>query len=532
MKNKKSKTVTLTALVAALVLSLTPVLAACEENTQKSGGSPVLSGSDTGSYVETSDSSTGGADEGSVSSDEDTGDDGNNSSDSSDPDFSLCYGYGFKNGANGAVFDIGATEEDLRNILFIFYTDEDEVDHEITDYTIEGFDGSKSFNDVVEIVIDEDHDIGINVLVYDHANAREESVEVDDPYIWLGATKTEAEECLGADVTSTDGNITWSEYQGGFIIKSVDNEVIGGDFVFDKVGDHSLTLTREKTGESYECSAYVYDPDNLIVIGIDCDESVYVYAGATEEDIRKNLSVYLVYDNRSGEEIFDYEIVGGYTDGMEKITVRYGEYTREAKVVIWEDPSYDEPTAPGKFDFSMLIKMLRFVEHDEDNLIVVAVQSIPALIEVIVNNGELLSSLVDFYSEDGKYIARIAVNTADDKDLLAALNLFVGIPTEEGYIDIDENLLTSIVYLMSGTESFDLNAVFGNVPDFDFSKMISDLYLEVGVSFKGGFEVFVRLVGGDGKEYYSGSFGPDSIINAVLSLLHVDLPDGEAPQTE
>ena len=108
------------------------------------------------------------------------------------------------------------------------------------------------------------------------------------------------------------------------------------------------------------------------------------------------------------------------------------------------------------------------------------------------SNKELINSVITI-NENG--VLTIAINRPDDQDLLAVLNLFAGIPTEEGLQDIDDNSLVARL----GNPI--VAAMFGKMIGVSFEDFLADLSLTASASFEDGFTGKIELVNSTGLKY-------------------------------
>gem|GEM_PF-3169924 len=436
-----------------------------------------------------------------------------------DPRFANGYGVNERDGEE-LVFNIGATEEDLRSRLFVYTFDENDEEVEFTDYTIEDFDGSKSYCGNVRIILNEKYDTYVWVLICDIDNISELGVQVEDSVFELGYDTTTLEEYIGGNVLYTDGSIFWMSWVGGFTVTSIADEsgatieIPQEGYVFDKAGDYSLTVTRTSTGEQYTMSLHVYDPENLIPTEVRISDSVYVYPGYTEEDVRNMLDVIIIYDNYQGEYTDDFEIVGGFTYGDETIEVVCGDFSGTVSVIYMDGPGYEDPTG---FDIVNLLKHLRFFDYDEtDDLSGVLARVLEGAKVVYERNKDKFEAVYTVEKTENSAKVRVAINSADDNDVLALINLFIGIPTDEGWEDIDEGFILNSI---GGASGGMLDMVFESITGVSLSDFVSDIYFNYDLTYGDGFSSNVGLGSGEGSDYITMGIAVKSIDAAPQTVL-------------
>ena len=109
-------------------------------------------------------------------------------------------------------------------------------------------------------------------------------------------------------------------------------------------------------------------------------------------------------------------------------------------------------------------------------------------------NEELFSNAVSL-SLDDQLIITINVNNEEDSDLVAILNLFVGIPSEDGYADIDENMILGIV---NGSEDVDAEMIDNLCHTFfgtDLKTVLENLSIDIEIDLESGLSVNFLLYG-------------------------------------
>ena len=378
------------------------------------------------------------------------------------------FGYSTLDSNPNLLFPIGATEQDLRDDLIVEAFDDEGNEIIITDYEIVGFDSSASSVVEITLLLPYDWQIMLDVTVYNPETVYQKAVSLDKFYVALGTGVVDAQKELFADITMSDGEVEWIEYRNCFTIDSINFVPVASDSVFDHVGSALLVVKQTETGEPFFQNAYVYDPENLQVIDFDCSDEVYLDPGATEEDLREELWASVIYDNGSEFGVEDYEIEG-FEPGAELIQLKWGENFSGTVRVVWNIG--DEPETG--FNLMSLLQYLRpldFAESDDPEVIFAGIS------EVAQKAGELFSAT--FSTDDG---LRIVINADDDQDLLAIINLFFGIPTEEGWQDLDEDLLMSYLEDQS-LGFFSISAAFEKLTGVALEDFVSNLYLTANTS--------------------------------------------------
>lgn len=378
-----------------------------------------------------------------------------------DPRFANGYGARFDN--DGEKFPIGTTEEELRQHLFVYTFDEDDNEIPFTDYTIEGFDGTSSFADYITIKFAERYEFDIYVIIYDPENEHASYMQIDTLNVPLGTDVATIQENMWVDVTMTDGNVYWHVYEGGeegtFEIVAMNFMPVASDYVFNTTGESILTVNRN------DMSAYavvrVYDPDNLSIVEFDCFGTVSMDEETTDEQIRDQIYAYVTYDNGEQESVEDFEIVD-FTYGDAYMNIKWGEYNGTVSVEYYgAGAPEDEPTSIRSY-----IRIENLV--NEDGVIDIAA--------IFAENKELLGEI--FIVNEDKNGVRIIVNSKSDRDLLAIVNKYFGIPAEDGFVDIDENYILSLANFMG----MDLSPIFGKLTGVELADFLSELIVDVKLS--------------------------------------------------
>lgn len=384
---------------------------------------------------------------------------------------------------------IGSTERDLRAKLVVFVMDEEDNEIPYEDYTVEDFDGSASFSGSVTIVFAPGYSASVDVRVCDVDNIQMSSLAMDPKYYYpMGTTIAEAQENCTYGINMTDGTITWTVGAVGLNITqamSTTGTILSADGSFDVAGDYMVFV--EKDGKSSMFSAHVYDPENVVVESFDCDGSIEVWQNDTEADIRERLYVTISYDDGETEEVEDYEIVGFDVKG-DSFEIKYAGY--EKLVAIHLVDGDEEAEEEG----SSLTDYLRFVTPTDDGT-VDGEKALVAAKKLLTDNAELIRSIYDVTWTSGRGITlKLAINDASDKDLLAVANLFMGIPTEDGWTDFDaENLTELLNGLLDGYGMLDLKTIVKRVFGAELEDILSDLSLTAELGWKGGISFTLSL---------------------------------------
>lgn len=430
----------------------------------------------------------------------------------------------FNEGKNG-VFSIGATEDDVRAALDVYFVDEEGEETAVTDYTIRRLNLSESNKTEIEIISGDYSDV-IEIVVYNPDSLAITGIEIDSrvadtAYVTVASVNTSVSELgiLGL-VSYSDGTIEWQTYEELEVVK-VNDDVITEEFEFTLSGDYELTF--EYDGETLDgvYAVHVFDPDNLVAVGISAEDALYVDADTTEEDLRNTLYVVVIYDDYdTTEAVEDYEIVNGYTYGDEFITVKYGDFEWIVNIEEYGDNPY-YPDDEEEFTIEDLIKYLRFVEIDgeDDKIDYVAVidASIDKIKKIVEDNAELIKSIVITDKGDYDVIITIKINSEDDIDLLAVINLFAGIPGEEDFTDINETAIKGLVLkLAKGMSAETIDAMIRNFVGADLETILSDLYAEI---------VIVNAEGEFGFEFVLASGEETVYLVTGLSLREIDKAD-------
>ena len=385
------------------------------------------------------------------------------------------------------ILNIGATEDDLRAQINLVVNDEP-----VTDYQIEGFDSSESAEVEVDLIYG-DLEISITVIIRDAEKAEFVGFDFEPVRLALGSDVATAEQDgLYADIIMTDGQVQWTIYKNGFTVDKVNGEPVDSGYVFNAKGDIMLSLTH-KNGETTEVSAYVYDPENLEIIDVDIyPDNMYLYEYLTEEELRDRIYVSVLYDDGSWKDIETFEIIG-YEPGTAEFEVKFGEYVKQITIEYDDYISDDQPTG---FNILGLLNYLRVTD------ILASEDPSAAFQDLLEQNKELLKSIFTF-DKDSKTL-RVVINSKNGGDLVEVINIFFGIPGEEGFTDIDENYLIESAGTIGGM--FDTKTLFNMMFGVDFADFLTDLYLDAGVSSDDGIALTVKLNNGGDVDYFVTGF--------------------------
>ena len=399
------------------------------------------------------------------------------------------WGWSTKENAD-LIFDVGAEEEELRSRLIVVVSDGNGEDVQTEEYRIEGFDGSTSYTGEVEIVLSDGNRMSVEIVIRDPATAMELGRSFDKVYVKKGDDCKTVQAYITAERTFFDGKIFWQEPIGDFTVCAVDGVPATENTVFDTAGELTLTVTGQDGATEYTVSAYVYDPQNLIALSMNCNETIYLESKkASDDEIREQLYVTVEFDSRDSEEVKDYEILRR-EDDKDAIFVKWNEFEQRVAVEYAE-------TAPT------LTEYLRFYESDEEEEESDAIiRSVFSALKIFWENKEALDSVFTVSETDAGKTRRVVINTEGDQDLLAFLNLFVGIPGEDGWTDIDENTVSDLLDAWSAEKlgmMVDIRGLFQKVTGAELEEFLTELYADVYMpAGEEGFEIGIAL--GDGNE--------------------------------
>lgn len=414
------------------------------------------------------------------------------------PDNPFRNGYSYTiNGeyTSEVILPIGTTEAAFKNMFKLYVSDDELNDVEYNGYTIRGFDSSTSQNKTITIENETwDWSCDISAVFYNPAAKRETVVFPDkDILVRKGSSKTEIDESVGAEIFFTDDVTDWSVYEFGFTISSVDGTPVDDNYVFNTAGDHPISILRTSSGETYQTSVHVFDPENLVATELICSQgSIWLDAAVTEAELREELDVYVLYDDMSSAPVSSYAIVG-FEYGDDTLIISYGDWFCEVDV-IYGDGQHGEPdSSPLSF-----VNYLRFeVEEGAegyDRFLAIATK----LKEIYADNKDLFKEVVSFEIANGGIRVNVTVNSDDDKDLLALLNLFMGIPAEDGWDDIDEEAITAIA---SGGNGVMVTTILEQLMGASFEDFIKQLNASFNLSLNDGISFGVKLDNGGETTY-------------------------------
>ncbi|MBO4213190.1 MAG: hypothetical protein J5894_03645 [Clostridia bacterium] len=409
------------------------------------------------------------------------------------------YGYGCTtvDGNGVAILPIGATEDDLRAKLLVYVFDEDDKQIFIDDYQIEGFDSSASFHDYVDILF-YDIEETVEVVVRDADKETISDIVISPFRVGKGTDVATAQSYIPVEVEMTDGQVSWTVYDGECTIDKVDGADVDAGYVFEMIGNYTLTVTYKATGAKTEAALYVFDPDDLHVEYVEFQPEIYVDQGVTEEELRDYICVRAEYDNGDFILVEDYEIVG-FTPGDDVVNVRWNEYNHTINIVYYDAPYNpygpdDEPKSA--FDILTLMQYFRRADLLESEDVLAGIAAI------FEQNEELFKSVIAI-DEENKTIS-ITLNSKDGGSLLDIVNIFFGIPTEDGFEDISEAQLLDLISSEDGM--FNISSMFKKIIGVEISDFLSDLSVKMGYAIDDDkFAAKIELNdGGDVKYFITG----------------------------
>ena len=89
-----------------------------------------------------------------------------------------------------------------------------------------------------------------------------------------------------------------------------------------------LFVVRNTTSTQYISTVYIYDPENLKPVKLVCSQySIYVDEDTTQDTIREELQVFVLYDDGMtgcDDPVSDYTIEG-FANGEERFDVVWGD---------------------------------------------------------------------------------------------------------------------------------------------------------------------------------------------------------------
>lgn len=424
-----------------------------------------------------------------------------------DPRFE--YGYGAES-ANGEalMFDLGVTLEEFKDALHVYTFDADDNQIDYLDYTVVDFDGTKSFSGCFEIELAPGYSTNIYVVICDLSNVETKSITPEKALIRLGdSVKDVEDDTLYAVITYTDGSVNWEDNTMGFTVKQImlpTGELVEAtsEYVFNSAGDGMISASYNE--KDYLFVYHVYDPNNPIVDSIVCaNASIYISKDTTLDEIYDELTVYAVYDNLESDEIFEYEIVD-FKIGDRLMKLEYDGFNTyvEVNYTDMEEPSQENSNS---FMNSLLshIRFLEISEEDDNTSIILKVLS--AIKEIYNENIEEFQEIYSIEFAETSVEVTVNLNTEDDKDLFSLINYFFGVPTEDGFDDIDEEyIITKIAELredsMTSTVLMMVERAFG----FSVEEIIVDSAMTISVSIEDGFVLSFDLYGDRGEYLTTG----------------------------
>ena len=404
-----------------------------------------------------------------------------------DPRFERGYGVSPKEGET-LTFDLGATETDLRSRLFAYYLDENGDRVEFSDYRVIGFDASTSYDGDITVEFAPEYVVTLPVLIYDHANVQVGQLTLlGNPWVEKGTTFEQIKTLVAGEQHYTDGTVSWAEPRAGFSIKSVNYPTLDG-VVFEQVGSYSVVLTYDLTGADFWTYVQVYDPEHLKVKYIVCSD-VNLTSLATEEDIRDQLQVFAVYEDGSQVPVSDYYIIA-YTPGCESFVV-----------------NYVDPNDRGK-TYNRFVRVNHVVDYTDYLRFFYPepygnpIDQFPhGFYGAYTLNAALFDQVFSTELSDNGVSLHVTVSGKKDNDLWAILNLFVGIPTEGGFENVDvDTLMDYLAKIKEEDPDMDIAALFKRVVGVELSDFFESLYLDVEVGSDGS--MMVSLNDGEGRDYF------------------------------
>ena len=411
----------------------------------------------------------------------------------------------YKESSNGA-FAIGTTESAFRAALDVGYYDP-KLDEErlINDYTVNGFDSSASFNGTVTIVFENGEERELDVIIYKADSVSPVALNVDS--LKAARDSTIGDLDLGATLTYSDGVVEFLMVPTkGVVVDQLDGVAVNEKTMLSVVGYHKLSISWGTGTLSTEASLYVYDPSNPVIVEVRSFDTLYITMDETLDQLRNDLGeLSVLYDN--DEEVFvkDFDIEG-YEPGVEVVTLSYQGFSTTVNLVYEEAPDYpgygdDEDDHDG-FDIMAVLPYFRFIDVNDDMMtgIMNSIDNLKALLED-EDTKALFADVVTLESDEEGFVLRVFINNEDDVDLLALINLFVGIPVEEiGYVDIDENMLFAMLSDME--EADNIYSTFRQIVGAELEDVVGNLCLEVSGSIADGLSIDFTLCDCSGEVVY------------------------------
>ena len=417
----------------------------------------------------------------------------------------------FVEGSN--LFVIGTTEDQLKEELYVYLVTGVYDSTEITEYTVVGFDGSVSGNFNIEIQT-ANGSAYLDIVIYNPENKSVTGVEAKS-YITGTEYVTTAEAGINAsDVTCdgyayfTDGVANWKEVVAVNIVK-VNSVDVTEETEFSQSGDYEVTFgyTLNDVQVTFDAVIRVCNPANPLPIALSVDSYVYVSEDATEDDLRSSLIVEVLYDNFDySDPISDYEFVNGFTYGDPYVTIKYGDISAVVEIRYYdEDPSGVEPAVEEETDYNEMImtyaKFLRFfVMGEEDNLQAILTNSYASLMNIIAENQDTFASIIKTEETNDGTITTFTLSSEEDVDVLDIVNLFVGIPVGEDYMDITEGMVVLLASMVADINVDDLQAIVNEYFGKEVGEFIQNIYITVET--KNDDNSFVKVSLTDGENEY------------------------------
>jgi hypothetical protein len=460
------------------------------------------------------------------------------------PDYS--HGYSMAE----ANFPVGTELEDVLAAIEASYSyeyGEVIVPVEIKDTD---FDSTSSGYKKITIVYPDGVEDTITIGFYDMQSAVLQDIYVATLFAPKGANAkrfaADAEICLNFE----DGEVEFCIYGSGSKFAD-DAEFVDADGNLSTAGCYKAVLIYTTNGVDYstnETTLYVYDSEDLQVAELYCENCFDIVAeeGYSNADIVEQMVMYVMYDNGETDQVFDVTLNDDfvyrkgetmmvtvcYIDGngqlftcdvevREKQQDDYGYEPDNGYEPIWGD---DDDYIDDGIDFEAILESvlpcLRFVSMDEsDDVVTLIMDSIENLGAIFEQNGELFENVFAITEKEGKYELRIALNNAQNQDLLAVLNLFIGIPKEEGgWDDITEQKLYDLIedktvisteqggetITEEGSDNTHIYDIFEHIVGVELKEVLAQLDLNIVLDWSNmpnGAELSVVLDNGDGVTY-------------------------------
>ena len=428
--------------------------------------------------------------------------------DHSDEDYEIQYFAMYKESSNGA-FAIGTTESAFRAALDVGYYDP-KLDEErlINDYTVIGFDSSASFNGTVTIVFENGEERELDVIIYKADSVRPVALNVDS--LKAARYSTIGDLDLGATLTYSDDVVEFLMVPTkGVTVDQLDGAAVNEKTMLSEAGNHKLLISWGQGTLSTQVALYVYDPSEPVIVEVRSFDTLGITMDETLDELRNDLGeLSVLYDN--DEEVFvkDFDIEG-YEPGVEFVTLSYQGFSTTVNLVYEEAPDY--PDYPGYgddeddhdgFDIMAVLPYFRFIDVNDDMMtgIMNSIDNLKALIEN-ENTKALFADVVTLESDEEGFVLRVFINNEDDVDLLALINLFVGIPDEEiGYVDIDENMLFALLSDMDAADN--IYSTFSQIVGAELEDVVGNLCFEVTGSIADGLSIDFTLCDCSGENVY------------------------------